>query len=211
MWNSKWADVHFHVWPIVLQEWIALCIFCPRQPSACHAVPQSLEHSRVSHGGSSNILLLSMISQAQDELIIMETWLQWSHAPGSWCKWRQTSCLAREWLWIDGTGYYELPFRGRGGAGVEAARASATEGIWVTGKREYLLAVGGVGRLGKCTHKAEPKAHMVLWPLVQTWHLAILLHLPGPLPSSATVTSDLIRIAKKEHSVIIRRQGQLTR
>lgn len=43
-------------------------MFCPRQPSACHAIPQILEHSIVSHGGISNILLFDMIFQAQDGL-----------------------------------------------------------------------------------------------------------------------------------------------
>ena len=41
-------------------------MFCPRQSSVCHPSPRVLEHSTVSHGGSSNILLLNMITQAQD-------------------------------------------------------------------------------------------------------------------------------------------------
>lgn len=42
-------------------------MFCPGWSSACHPIPQILEHSTDSHGGSSKILL-NMIFQAQDGL-----------------------------------------------------------------------------------------------------------------------------------------------
>ena len=48
-------------------------MFCPRKSSACHAIPQILEHSTVSHGGRSNTLLLDVIFQAPDGLRGMKT------------------------------------------------------------------------------------------------------------------------------------------
>ena len=73
----------------------------------------------------------------------------------------------------------------------------------MTRRRECLLAMGGAGRPGECTNKAEPKAHVAPSPLVQTWHQASVqscfISLDLYLPSSAAMTSDLIRIAKREH------------
>lgn len=80
-------------------------MFCPRRPSACRTVPQILEHSTVSHGGGSNILL-GMIFQAQDGLKAQKHGLSdlMPQEPDVSEEGR-LAALAAAWIWIRGTGY----------------------------------------------------------------------------------------------------------